>query len=134
MAAGKGDENSFKQFMDDPEVANGIQQVQAEYQKAKQFMGTFKQRTGIRLQNGINRAKSNIQTIRKWAGNALNENTQYGITMTANYMKKLFATCVMYFKKMVNSYIQAVQGGRMNPGRAFKDIGKAYNELMMYWR
>ena len=127
MAAGKGDENSFKQFMDDPEVANGIQQVQAEYQKAKQFMGTFKQRTGIRLQNGINRAKSNMQIIRKRVGNALNENTQYGITMTANYMKKLFASCVSYFKKMVDSYIQAVQGGRMNPGRAFRDIGASFS-------
>ena len=121
-----GQDEQYLQLPNDKAVLKARQDVETAYQKARQVMGSFIKRArinaGSRIGNGINRMRS-----------AVNE-SGFGETFNnldiVGYMKRMIVSSAGLFVKMTESYILAVQAGKMDPNKAFSDIQNAYNIIV----
>lgn len=122
-----GQDEQYLQLPNEKGIVKARQNVETAYQKARQVMGSFIKRArinvGSKIGNGINRMRS-----------AVNE-SGFGETFNnldiVGYMRRMIISSAGLFVKMTESYILAVQAGKMDPNKAFSDIQNAYKIIMV---
>ena len=121
-----GQDDAFMQLPNDKAVIKARENVQAAYNKASQFMGTFMQRAGIRVRNGVDAVRS---VVREQGPVQSNTVTFSNYDIVGN-MKRMIVGAASLFVAMVDNYMKLVQSGKMDPGKAFKAIKGAYSLIM----